>query len=112
MDATECACLKQAKPVAAGKRIEAGPLSPPGLPLVAPITKETLKTESATVYYCAPGARSHDNTRLAKVARLCDALNLKKIIKKGELTATTATCGPPGCGSWWKKSWLPAASPF
>lgn len=63
-------------------------------------------TESATVYYCAPGARSHDNTRLAKVARLCDALNLKKIIKKGELTAIKLHFGEDGNDSHLRPSWM------
>ena len=63
-------------------------------------------TESATVYYCAPGARSHDNTRLAKVARLCDALNLKKIIKKRELTAIKLHFGEDGNDSHLRPSWV------
>ena len=39
-------------------------------------------SEPSIVYFAAPGTRSHDNTRLAKVARLCDALGLKKIVSE------------------------------
>ena len=41
----------------------------------------------ATVYYADMHCRSHEDSKIAKVARLCDALNLKKIIKKKELAA-------------------------
>ena len=40
--------------------------------------------------------RSHDNSKIAKVARLCDALNLKKIIKKKELAAIKLHFGEYG----------------
>ena len=36
----------------------------------------------ATVYYADMHCRSHEDSKIAKVARLCEALNLKKIIKK------------------------------
>ena len=36
----------------------------------------------ATVYYADMHCRSHQDSKIAKVARLCEALNLKKIIKK------------------------------
>lgn len=41
----------------------------------------------ATVYYADMRSRSHEDSKIAKVARLCDAVGLKKIIKKNDLTA-------------------------
>ncbi|MDO5483564.1 MAG: DUF362 domain-containing protein, partial [Desulfovibrionaceae bacterium] len=40
--------------------------------------------------------RSHENSKIAKVARLCDALGLKKIIKKNDLTAIKLHFGEYG----------------
>ena len=50
----------------------------------------------ATVYYADMHCRSHEDSKIAKVARLCDALNLKKIIKKKELTAIKLHFGEYG----------------
>ncbi len=41
----------------------------------------------ATVYYADMHSRSHEDSKIAKVARLCDAVGLKKVIKKNDLTA-------------------------
>ena len=50
----------------------------------------------ATVYYADMHCRSHEDSKIAKVARLCDALNLKKIIKKKELAAIKLHFGEYG----------------
>ena len=50
----------------------------------------------ATVYYADMHCRSHEDSKIAKVARLCEALNLKKIIKKKELTAIKLHFGEYG----------------
>ena len=67
-----------------------------------------------------PHTRSHEDNKLAKLARLCDALGLKKILKKNDLAAvklhfgeysndTTST--PPWCARWWTKCWKPGPNP-
>lgn len=38
----------------------------------------------AKVFYTDSQSRSNEESNLAKVARLCDALNFKKFIKKNE----------------------------
>ena len=50
----------------------------------------------ATVYYADMHCRSHEDSKIAKVTRLCEALNLKKIIKKKELTAVKLHFGEYG----------------
>ena len=50
----------------------------------------------AKVFYTDSQSRSHEESNLAKVARLCDALNFKKFIKKGELTAVKLHFGEYG----------------
>lgn len=50
----------------------------------------------ATVYFTDAHSRSHDESKLVKVARLCDALNLKKIIRKKDLTAIKLHFGEYG----------------
>ena len=62
-------------------------------------------SETSIVYFAAPGARSHDNTRLAKMARLCDALGLKKIVKKNELAAVKLHFGEDGNDSHIRPAW-------
>ena len=52
--------------------------------------------EPAVVYYAAPGTRSQDNNNLSKVARLCDAVGLKRIVKKNDLTAVKLHFGEYG----------------
>ena len=42
---------------------------------------------TATVYYADMHCRSHERSKRAKLALLCDALGLKKIIKKNDLAA-------------------------
>ena len=51
---------------------------------------------SVTVYYADMHCRSHEDSKIAKVARLCEALNLKKIIKKKELAAIKLHFGEYG----------------
>ena len=50
----------------------------------------------AKVFYTDSQSRSHEESNLAKVARLCDALNFKKFIKKNELTAVKLHFGEYG----------------
>mgnify|MGYP000402661909 CR=1 FL=1 len=50
----------------------------------------------AKVFYTDSQSRSHEESNLAKVARLCDALNFKKFIKKDELTAVKLHFGEYG----------------
>lgn len=50
----------------------------------------------ATVYYADMRSRSHEDSKIAKVARLCDAVGLKKIIKKNDLTAVKLHFGEYG----------------
>jgi len=51
---------------------------------------------SATVYYADTHSRSHEDSKIVKVARLCDAVGLKKIVKKNELTAIKLHFGEYG----------------
>lgn len=51
---------------------------------------------SATVYYADTHCRASSASKLTKVARLCDALNLKRVIKKNELTAIKLHFGEYG----------------
>jgi len=51
---------------------------------------------TATVFYADMHCRSQENSKIAKVARLCDALGLKKIIRKNELTAIKLHFGESG----------------
>ena len=50
----------------------------------------------AKVYFADTHSRSHEESKMAKVARLCDALNLKKIIKKNEPAAVKLHFGEYG----------------
>lgn len=50
----------------------------------------------ATVYYADIHSRSHEDSKIAKVARLCDAVGLKKIVKKNDLTAVKLHFGEYG----------------
>ncbi len=50
----------------------------------------------ATVYYADMHSRSLEDSKIAKVARLCDAVGLKKIIKKNDLTAIKLHFGEYG----------------
>ena len=50
----------------------------------------------ATVYYADMHSRSHEDSKIAKVARLCDAVGLKKVIKKNDLTAIKLHFGEYG----------------
>ena len=63
-------------------------------------------SDASIVYYCAPGTRSHNNTRLAKIARLCDALDLKEVVKEGELTAVKLHFGEDGNDTHLRPSWV------
>lgn len=51
---------------------------------------------SSTVYMTGMHSRSQDNNKLAKINRLCDAINLKKIIKKDDLCAVKIHFGEYG----------------
>ncbi len=51
---------------------------------------------SSTVYFADAHSRSHEESKLVKVAHLCEALNLKKIIKKKDLTAIKLHFGEYG----------------
>ncbi|GHU95384.1 4Fe-4S ferredoxin [Deltaproteobacteria bacterium] len=51
---------------------------------------------SSIVYYADIHTRSREDSKIAKVARLCDAVGLKKIIKKNELTAIKVHFGEYG----------------
>ncbi|MDR2820513.1 MAG: DUF362 domain-containing protein [Desulfovibrio sp.] len=51
---------------------------------------------SSTVFYADMHTRSHDNSKIAKVGRLCDAVGLKKIVKKNEPTAIKLHFGEYG----------------
>ena len=50
----------------------------------------------STVYFAASRTRSHEDSKLAKLARLCDALGLKKILKKNDLAAVKLHFGEYG----------------
>lgn len=50
----------------------------------------------ATVYYADTNSRSHEDSKIAKVARLCDAVGLKRKIKKNDLTAVKLHFGEYG----------------
>ncbi len=50
----------------------------------------------STVYYADMHSRSQENSKLAKVARLCDAVGLKKVIRKNELAAIKLHFGEYG----------------
>lgn len=50
----------------------------------------------ATVYYADMRTRSHEDSKIAKVSRLCDAVGLKKAVKKNELTAVKLHFGEYG----------------
>lgn len=41
----------------------------------------------SVVYFTDVRSRSHEDSKVAKVRRLCDAIGLKKIVKKNDLTA-------------------------
>lgn len=62
-------------------------------------------SEPSIVYFASPGG-SHGNTRLNKVAKLCDALNLKNIIQKDELTAIKLHFGEDGNDTHLRPSWV------
>ncbi len=51
---------------------------------------------TATVFYADMHCRSHNDSKIVKVARLCDALGLENIIKKDELTAVKLHFGEYG----------------
>ncbi|GFH62835.1 MAG: 4Fe-4S ferredoxin [Candidatus Desulfovibrio kirbyi] len=51
---------------------------------------------SSTVFYADTRTRSHSDSKIAKIARLCNALGLKKIIKKNEPTAVKLHFGEYG----------------
>lgn len=48
------------------------------------------------VYYADMHTRSHEDSKISKVARLCDAVGLKKIIKKNDLAAVKLHFGEYG----------------
>lgn len=50
----------------------------------------------AKVYFADTHSRSHEESKMVKVARLCDTLNLKKIIKKNEPAAVKLHFGEYG----------------
>ncbi|MDR2572905.1 MAG: DUF362 domain-containing protein [Desulfovibrio sp.] len=51
---------------------------------------------SSVVYYADPHTRSHEENKLSKVARLCDALDLKKCVKKNDVAAIKVHFGELG----------------
>ena len=51
---------------------------------------------ASTVYFTGMHSRSLDNNKCAKVARLCDALQLKKVLKRNELAAVKIHFGEYG----------------
>lgn len=51
---------------------------------------------SATVFFTGMHSRSHENNKCAKVARLCDALQLKKVLKRNDLAAVKIHFGEYG----------------
>jgi uncharacterized Fe-S center protein len=54
------------------------------------------KPMPATVYFAASRTRSNEDSKLARLARLCDALGLKKILKKNDLAAVKLHFGEYG----------------
>ncbi|MDR2056510.1 MAG: DUF362 domain-containing protein [Desulfovibrio sp.] len=59
------------------------------------IKREDTPTPPA-VYYADPRTRSHEESKISKIARLCDALPLKKCVKKNDLTAVKIHFGELG----------------
>ncbi len=51
---------------------------------------------TATVFYADMHCRSHNDSKIVKVARLCDALGLENIIKRDELAAVKLHFGEYG----------------
>lgn len=51
---------------------------------------------AATVYFADVRTRKHSGSKLAKIARLCDALELKQILQKDEQTAVKLHFGEYG----------------
>lgn len=48
------------------------------------------------VYYAETHTRSHEESKISRIARLCDALTLKKRVKKNDLTAVKVHFGELG----------------
>ncbi len=51
---------------------------------------------AATVYFTDMHTRSHEDSKLAKLARLCDAVGLKRVVRKNDLTAIKLHFGEYG----------------
>ena len=51
---------------------------------------------AATVYFADMHSRSHEDSKLAKLGRLCDAVGLKRVVRKNDLTAIKLHFGEYG----------------
>lgn len=54
----------------------------------------------ARIYYADAHTRKHADSKIAKIARLCDAVGLEKTAGKGDLTAIKLHFGEYGCDAY------------
>jgi uncharacterized Fe-S center protein len=54
----------------------------------------------AKIYYASARTRKHADSKIAKIARLCDAVGLTGMVGKGDLTAVKLHFGEYGCDAY------------